>query len=571
MLDSINVGPPLVGAARGQPPLMEARSGPPSERSDSFSQALQGKMRAKSAPPSKDGGTSVKERDDRAEDPVEAAIQKMEPMKGKSATLRERAIRKFMDSAESELGIPPMDIVAAMAQLDPQKLAAAPEKTIQDVVQGLNLPPQAEGKMTELYSELVQELGQLRQEKPLPLMRSDAGLMASPLVLERFRAAQDRKASVLAGVDQMNDRFWVRPDLEAPVERMVTPEAVIPMEARALEDTGAWEAWTPNEIPMTEMPIESEIPVRDPRMPLPQPTMAQRRAIGTYQEMDASLQAPVIPVVETANAMPKTDVALETAQQQVPMTPEMLMRQLQGDTQGQSESFGQDSRETLTQMARTGKKDASAENTFVGALGIPTAGSELKSAEAPLPAAPMTPVANTEKDVNVQALLKQAQYLVKKGGGEMKVQMSPEGLGQVQLHVLVKDGKVNVQMAAETNEAKKAIESSLADLRSNLSAHKLSVDQMKIDVVSGPNTDTQTRNDSSQQNPQQQRDLRQFWNNFQENFGNRQQRDGFTELPDMRGYRRHRTPPALEPLSETQTARRGPVSENKGRGLDMVA
>src|SRR5690606_12064167 len=61
---------------------------------------------------------------------------------------------------------------------------------------------------------------------------------------------------------------------------------------------------------------------------------------------------------------------------------------------------------------------------------------------------------------NVQHLLKQAEYIVKKGGGEAKIMMNPEGLGEVHMKIQVNDGNVSVEMNAETNEAKKLIESS---------------------------------------------------------------------------------------------------------------
>ena len=53
-------------------------------------------------------------------------------------------------------------------------------------------------------------------------------------------------------------------------------------------------------------------------------------------------------------------------------------------------------------------------------------------------------------------LINNARLIAQKGGGEMKVQMTPEGLGQVNLKVNVDGANVNVEMTAENNEVKKA-------------------------------------------------------------------------------------------------------------------
>lgn len=182
-------------------------------------------------------------------------------------------------------------------------------------------------------------------------------------------------------------------------------------------------------------------------------------------------------------------------------------------------------------------------------------------------------VSPQQKEMNIQQIMNQAQYLIKKGGGEMNVQMNPEGLGQIHLKVLVSEGKVNLQMAAETSEAKKTIESGLAELKSSLAAHKLSVDNVKVDVVNSTSTDVATQNQSKNQsdmsNPQQRDGTRQFWNQFQEQFGSRSYRDNLNEVSNSRGYGAKKRDP-LEPVTETPRAQARKVS-GKGDGLNLVA
>ena len=61
--------------------------------------------------------------------------------------------------------------------------------------------------------------------------------------------------------------------------------------------------------------------------------------------------------------------------------------------------------------------------------------------------------------------------MIKDGGGEMKIQMNPEGLGEVNLKVLVEDGNVNIEMIADNKDAKKLMEKGLLDLKANLAQH----------------------------------------------------------------------------------------------------
>jgi flagellar hook-length control protein FliK len=175
----------------------------------------------------------------------------------------------------------------------------------------------------------------------------------------------------------------------------------------------------------------------------------------------------------------------------------------------------------------------------------------------------------SENDANVRQIMNQAQYLIKKGGGEMKVQMSPEGMGQIHMKVLVENGKVNVQMAADTQEAKKVIESGLSDLKNSLAAHKLSMDHVKVDVVNHANTDNNAQNQMNQ-NTDSREQNRQFWNRFSENFGSpSQQRDNFTDIPNLRGYPKKRADEALEPIANSSV--KSYAGTSKGRGLNLVA
>jgi flagellar hook-length control protein FliK len=152
----------------------------------------------------------------------------------------------------------------------------------------------------------------------------------------------------------------------------------------------------------------------------------------------------------------------------------------------------------------------------------------------------------------------------------MKVEMTPEGMGTIHLKVMLQDGKVNMQMSADTQEAKKTIESSLAELKTSLAAHKLSVENVKVDVVNSTSTDTATQNQTNM-NGQHQRDqqTRQFWNQFNDNFGSQGRQESLMAFQQAnRGYGKQRDP--LQPI-ETASKASGRTVEGKGSGINLVA
>lgn len=83
----------------------------------------------------------------------------------------------------------------------------------------------------------------------------------------------------------------------------------------------------------------------------------------------------------------------------------------------------------------------------------------------------------------VPDLVQQAHVMVRDGGGDLKVTLHPEGLGEVAMRVSVNDGKVSVQMITESDEAKKLIERQIGDLKSGLAQNHLQVDSIKVDTA----------------------------------------------------------------------------------------
>ncbi|MEQ1721728.1 MAG: flagellar hook-length control protein FliK [Pseudobdellovibrio sp.] len=121
------------------------------------------------------------------------------------------------------------------------------------------------------------------------------------------------------------------------------------------------------------------------------------------------------------------------------------------------------------------------------------------------------------REANINDIMSQAQYLVKKGGGEVTVKMSPEGMGEVQLKVMLLDGKLNIEMQTQDKNVKKLIEESLSDLKSGLAAHRLSLEHVKVDTVNATNADNNMQFQSNLNHGGSEGRAQERWNDFQQN------------------------------------------------------
>jgi flagellar hook-length control protein FliK len=165
LLPSI-VGPPLKGVAdlvSSEKAKADALRDPKKAGSDSFGQMLGAKEKSEFRPPRADSPPRLNnekisgraperpDRDDRREVQREESDGKAEKLKATNddgakkstnGSQRQKAILKFMDSFESEFGVPPTRIVEAMANLDTAKQAASPEETADQVIGQLDLDDQ---------------------------------------------------------------------------------------------------------------------------------------------------------------------------------------------------------------------------------------------------------------------------------------------------------------------------------------------------------------------------------------------------------------------------------------------
>lgn len=172
----------------------------------------------------------------------------------------------------------------------------------------------------------------------------------------------------------------------------------------------------------------------------------------------------------------------------------------------------------------------------------------------------MPKMSSAQESSNVRDVVDQAQVLVKNGGGEMKIKLNPEGVGEVTLKVISDGGRVNIEMIASNANTKKLLENGLADLRETFSSHRINLDQIKIG-----SPDSVSKHMDQNMQDQNQSHVRQFLEEFRQN--NQNWRQGFVDMPAMKNYRSQ----AQDDRSDQSILSMRSKPRNGNRRLDLVA
>lgn len=503
--------------------------------------------------------------------------------KAKSNQAKQQAMLEFMDSMESELGIPPQRLVEAMAQLSPEDQKAAPEITAEKVVEDLNLDPEDQEKALAMYSSFLSKLQKIENAQPKtaePLIVATAAMGG----LQAVQAGQQKKAALNQSLEKLNNRFFMQDIKANGMSSLATSQNVNPLLSERQPIVSPFSKDLTS-IPQGMEMVEPEpMEVQPPSIPVVAPAPEGSEGLPVMDARDealmAELAAKLAAVGMTAKGLkealksdPENARALKMEayldQQQslkMPIGPaaEQAPQKDLGSQLGSDVESGQQQLDS-GKHHDLGQVDLKSLQAFEGMK--TQFGDALKASVGGLALAAGTQ--GNAKVENAQQVIQQAQYLVNQGGGEASIQMTPEGMGQVHLKVTVKDGKVNVQMSAENNETKKALENSLQELRHQLGSQKLSVDAIKVDVGNNLSGDPRSQDQSSNMQGGMNRDqTRQFFGQFRDdNFGGR---NAFFETPGTKFYNSSRGVDPLKPQTEVQSKSRYQGS-GKGTGLDMVA
>lgn len=605
--------------------MTNAREGTKKETAGSeksFDQVLGQKINSRTAKKPQSLSPKVEAKAEEAEQAStteEAALEINKPVakgegkketKGTEKGKKEEAIKKFMDSFEGEFQIPPTRLVEVISQLTPEQLNESAEQTADEIIGQLNLDPAAELKAKKQYLGLIQDLNQNAVEQQKPVFVPELGMMSmgAGLTQERFQRVKSNREALQKSIDQMNQSFWqprpVGPQMQKAVDPALmnlNPERqadftnqnanldLLAMQDQELMATDFENRLADNGKIAYERPsgadslIGKQAQARNLVATEKGKSQQQEEAEimaalglsseGMSESLAPSSQAEANPVVAggALNNKSADSSLLSAAGNSIPSAAKFNLSGNMKEQSKDSSSYGDSAfAKTVNRDKETKSKGEDVRNLFAAQLGLEAQVADKGKADVLAPATPLKDLSQHEVDKNIQNVMNQAQYLVKKGGGEVQVKMTPEGLGQIHLKVEMVDGKVQMQMLTENKETKKILESNMSDLKDHLSSHKLSVESIKIDSVQGTSTDVGTRNQNSSdmsQNQNQDRQAKQFWNQFQDQFGRGSQREALFDNPKVKGYAQKKS----DPIAPAETVGTASVSSEKSKGLNLVA
>ena len=379
----------------------------------------------------------------------------------------------------NDLGVSAEDVLGAFGSLSEQDLSLPPEQTVDKVVMALGLDAQQAAIAKQYFNELISKTR----------AKSFAQELAGPdkeLSLTLMTNKELQKRNLRKSLDVMDRNFFMpKPMTRGPQVPQTVAAQTQPMSAQALAGQPVEAQALAQLNPESEQALNrmSELLRATPAAPQEMnqivaqmqqqaSTPEEKKSIDTLiknftlqnknNEMAAqAAMAPLAPQVTEAPAAPAASAPALGALNEIFKGAKREM--MSGDDSTDEGS------EDLSQLGTAATPD----QRMVDGMGLKT---DFQ--------AQMSKAAGTQPSVQVPDLVQQAQVMVRDGGGEMKVTLTPEGLGDVAMHVKVVEGKVSVQMVTESDEAKKLIERQIGDLKHGLAQNNLQVDSIKIDTSS---------------------------------------------------------------------------------------
>ena len=502
----------------------------------------------------------------------EATLDLLAQMREEQGLVRRKAMEDFMVGMKQELGIPPERILEAFSKMSETALQAPPEASMKEFLGNLQIEPEQAPRAAELYKKMVFTTGEAALNEKLIGLETGVNY-------EVLTPKQEALRKLNSALDDMNNMFAMR-----------GPHAQVGQT-------------TKNQMAAESM--EAQIAQLAQQSGQPQPKDEKRRGMGGAMIGAAGLGAGAAAALASQG---RDSVSASS------FAEPMVMQDMSGDIPleaGQSDAFAQQlstdasmsaasapSMSSAPSMpsipaAMTSPSESSSSSAKGGSRRVSTASADaalakggedasaagLSAQSAPVSQAPgpgkaMGPAAMImsgpqptpeDEQANIRELIQQAQVVLKKGGGEMKMELKPEGIGQLHLKVSVENGQVNVQMLTENDAAKRTLERGFSELKAHLAAHQLHVDNMKVEVGS----EIQKHMDQNQDLARQQ--ARQFASDFMGQFRDDRQgfRQGFMDRPGWSSYNKEqkRSPADPAPVARAQSARKGDGSKR----LDLVA
>lgn len=511
-------------------------------------------------------------------------VRMLEGFSQEQAGVKQQAMAEFMARMQSEFGIEPEKILEAFGKMDAQSLMAPPEETMKQFLNNLEIKPEQMQKAEEIYRDMVQVTGEAELGERL----ADAGVAEIDGVNFEILSPQDRALKQLnEGIDQLNSAFF------GVSQKSDQKQDGALNSAMSVENMDAEVARLARMKAMKNDKAGTDAALLAPTVAASSFGVASRSAESS-SALDSSVNA------FASLSGPGENFSLTGIGGANPDGGALDFGQLGGESAGGGASAEQGFGSSLGSAESARHEMAEALKAMdVGGSGAKkvaeaeASGGELKGAELGNTSYPSMAPQGAQRPTNVGAgpaamiiegpkptpqdeaenireLVKQAQFMVKKGGGEMKLQMSPEGMGQVHLKVSVENGQVNVQMMTDNDASKKLLEDGLHELKASLAAHKLHVESMKVNM----GTEIQKHMDQQAQQDASREQARQFAQSFMGQFRDERQgfRQGFMDSSGWKSYGRAQNRVSVEPetVAAASQSRTGKNVDGSKR-LDLVA
>lgn len=470
---------------------------------------------------------------------------------------RENVQMQFLVNMHNDLGVDPGEVVAAFSDLSARELAAPPEKTVAKLVASLGLQGEEAEKAKEMFYGMLAEtatmdLGtdsadnkkllsmEVMTEKELSIKNRDKSLNAmnasfftAPAAVGAASATPMAQAATKGANQVVQNRVGHNIYRNMQNEMAATKHPAIPQEGPLTQ--GATQAQSLGEMSLAApMKIEGMMPTSQNTVTPQPPVIPQAKSSQSSVSMQ-DLQSQGMKLENQADPIDAEikEMVQQSSARQGTMNPQKPVVDMSGmakEMSGKNVNF--------SAMSAEGEATAEvAQNGITAVAASESAGWEsadlsqgesqteqhLKNfGEARVQTSNaqnagkgefivQTPKASDgDQAANVREVVNQARYIIKNGGGQMKVHLAPAGLGEVNLKVSMSEGKINVEMITSNNDAKKVMEKGLGDLKATLAGLKLNVDDIKVDVAQETNNQLEQDGQEESKNFQQK-----FLENFQ--------------------------------------------------------
>jgi flagellar hook-length control protein FliK len=467
-----------------------------------------------------------------------------------------KAMQSFLEKMDSTLGIDGEKLIAAFSRLSIADLASSPEQSAEALLAQFDLDPQQYKVASQLYAEMLAMTSMAGLETQLQSQNQEAELSV-------LSNADAKKSSARAGIKSMQDSFFVDGKASVVDKQLAkTMNTPTPTQSLVLENDLGHDVDVESVTWSTNLEPETTVDILDRMETLARFANRAKIANGSPMSAEGAKSLGNGSALADAPGLLGRDLganSLTTNPTDVMSSQEAMSGNAATALPAEENPFAfvnlsknanegvemEDNANWMNESYTTAKakEPAAGNESGFGAFEDSDDGSDPEEmmsdsadgteqfsqfrdnkvqgakAEFTIAKPTATPV---ELQNNIKDIVGHTQMLLKNGGGEMKVKLSPEGLGDLNLKVKMVDGQVNVEMVTASDEAKKLLEKGLADLKESLASNKLNLESIKIESTK----------ESASQLAQQQQDLerqsaQKFLQDFRDrNFMNRNQMFG---------------------------------------------